>query len=441
MRQKQSNWTSLVLFALVGLSLFLTYRILAYPGNPAASQTIARPAATPDSQSVVSTKSVEDVFVPYQLVLHTHSGIFLSQNPEVTKTVNAFLSEWRLADVAFQEEYSYEAYQQLVEREGMVEVNFPRPVPLELISRYFAAMPEELYDDIVNRILIPTNPEESVYLVHDRSRNVYTAVRPEASMNPLINLYAENPERFITAEIFRFQDSMGYLPIGEMAQQKLFYLAERQSNSFFINQLFEDTTELKDNSDDYVTSYSDNISELRIHKQTGLFYYYRNNLDTTPVPVYQQIRNSFHEMKFLDNWTNQTLFHGYNSQTGEIRYRRYVNGLPIIGTPDMGLTRIKMANSGPVEIQFSTQIIQTPLQERQETVLLPGANEVIAELQANGYAPSSIQGMQIAYEWKNSPESDRIVELNPSWYIEMGDSWKTVEAWLDDMKGDAEIGL
>lgn len=441
MRQKQTSWTSIVLFALVALSLLLTYRILAFPGNSAASSTVAHPAAAPDNQSVVSTKSVEDVFVPYQLVLHTHSDIFLSQNPEVLKKVNAFLGEWRLGDVAFHDAYSQEAYQQLVEREGMVEVNFPYPIPLELVSRYFASLSDELHNDMVNRILIPTDREESVYLVDDASRNVYTATRPDASLNPLINLYTDRPEQFITAGIFRFQEGMAYLPTGEMPQEKLVYLAERQSNSFFINQLFEDTTELKDNSDDFVTSYSDNISELRIHKATGLLYYYRNNLDTTSVSVYQQIRNSFHAMKFLDNWTNETLFHGYNSQTGEIRYRRYVNGLPIIGTPDMGVTRIKMANSGPVEIQFSTQIIQTPLQERQEMVLLPGANEVIAELQTNGYAPSSIQGMQIAYEWTNSAESERIVELNPAWYVKMNDSWKTVEAWLSDTRGDEEIGL
>lgn len=442
MRQRQSAWTSIVLFALVALSLFLTYRILSSPSKPLGSEGLARPTSPSESQSVVSTKGVEDVFVPHQLVLHMQSDIFLSQDPAVVSKVDTLLGEWQMNDVAFQETYSTEAYQQLVTRTGKVEVIFPSPMPLELISRYFVSLPEELFNDTIDRILISANREESVYLVDDRSKRVYTATWPDRSLEPISKLYAENPGKFIDTDIFTFQGNViNYLPTEEFQRERLVYLVERQSNSFFINQLFEDTTELKDNSDDLITSYSDNISELRIHKQTGLLYYYRNNLDTTPIAVYLQIRNSFHEMKFWDNWTNETIFSGYNAQNGEIRYRRYVNGLPIFGSPDMGLTRVKMANSGPIEIQFATQIIQTPLEERQEAVTMPGAVDVFNRLLVEGYDTFRIQGMQVGYEWLNSAESERIVELNPKWYIQMNGVWRTLEEWTSAAREDEESGL
>ena len=107
----------------------------------------------------------------------------------------------------------------------------------------------------------------------------------------------------------------------------------------------------------------------------------------------------------------------------------------------MGSVRIKMANSGPVEIQFPTQIIQTPLEDRQQNVNLLSGEEVINQLEDSGYSFSEIQMIEIAYGWKESEESSRIVELTPMWFIKMEGTWKTFDTWVAEQKETISDGL
>ena len=72
---------------------------------------------------------------------------------------------------------------------------------------------------------------------------------------------------------------MSYLTIEATTNQKLIYVREKPAMSYFIDLLFDDTTDLKDNGSDEFVSYSDNISELSIDKETGQLSYYRNILD------------------------------------------------------------------------------------------------------------------------------------------------------------------
>ncbi|WP_255763909.1 two-component system activity regulator YycH [Jeotgalibaca sp. MA1X17-3] len=260
-------------------------------------------------------------------------------------------------------------------------------------------------------------------------------------MEPLLALYTKNIDEFIPANAYIFSNGIVFMPQERVTVPTLVYLAEKQSTSFFINELFDDTTELRDNSDDFVISYSDNISELRISKDSGILYYYRNNLDRTSILAYRQVRNSFHELKFLDTWPGLSLYDGYDSATDQITYRRYVSGIPIYDTKGMGAIRMKMANSGSTEIQFPTQIIQTPLEDRQKNVELPMGEEIIATLESKGYSFSDIEMIEIAYEWSNSDESNRIVELTPRWFVKMKGTWRTLDSWLIALGEETENGL
>ena len=438
MRKKESPLTSVILYALVSLSLFFTWRILAIP-----SQTLNLQTVTPTTQdsNVSTTKNIEEVFVPNQLAVHTDTHTYITQNTKILEDVDKFLTDWRMEEVSYLATYSMKEFKESILQTGRVEVKFPAAIHLDLISRYFDSLPEELSDEMITRILISPEVEKEILLVNDENQKVYRAKRSEKSVDPLLNLYTENHDLFVAANAFSLSDGIVFMPQDKLTLPVLVYLAEKQSNSFFINQLFEDTTELRDNSDDFVTSYSDNISELRINKETGILYYYRNNLDTVKVPGYRQVRNSFHKLKFLDTWPGPSLYNGYDSSSEQTTYRRYINGIPIYDSKGMGSVRIKMANSGPVEIQFPTQIIQTPLEDRQQNVNLLSGEEVINQLEDSGYSFSEIQMIEIAYGWKESEESSRIVELTPMWFIKMEGTWKTLDTWVEEQKEAMSDGL
>ena len=434
MKHKESPMLSALLYTLVAISLFLTVRILSTPSTVGLSQN----STTSVSANLTNTKKVEDVFAPIRMIIHTDKRIYLTQEPEIMQSVNELLSESVFDGIEGVSTYTQEDYDALILSPTQLEIRFAEEVPLELLSRYFTNLQEEYYDEGVDRIIFNSKEEDPVYLLNDETKQVFTAARPDNLLQPLVDLYEGQKEAYMEVESYQSESAISYLPKEAITVQKLVYLVEKPSNSYFIDLLFNDTTDLKDNGNDEFVSYSDNISELSIDKATGQLSYYRNILDAEELPDYRLIRDSFHEIKMLDNWTNPFYFYGFDEETDNVYYRRYVNGYPIFGEVDYGLTRIHMSGSSMTELQFLTQVIQTPLTDRGEDVALLSGKDLLAALDAGGYSSQEIQMIALGYDWTFSEESNRLVNLTPKWFIQINGVWKSLDQWIGGAETEAD---
>lgn len=432
MRKKESPILSALLYTLVAISLFLTVRILSTPSTIGLGQN----STTSVSANLTNTKKIEDVFAPIRMIVHTDKRIYLTQMPEIMQNVNDLFGESVLDGIEGVSTYTQEEYDALILAPTQLEIRFAEAVPLELLSRYFMNLQQDYFDASIDRIIFNSKEEDPVYLLNDETKQVFTAVRPVNLLQPLVDLYEGKKEAYMEVESYESEAAISYLPTEAITVQKLVYLVEKPSNSYFIDLLFDDTTDLKDNGSDEFVSYSDNISELSIHKETGLLSYYRNILDAENVADYRLIRDSFHEIKMLDNWTNPFYFYGFDEGTDNVYYRRYVNGYPVFGEVDYGLTRIHMSGSAMTELQFLTQVIQTPLTDRQEDVTLLSGRDLLAALNAGGYDSRQVQMIALGYDWTFSEESNRLVNLTPKWFIKIDGVWKSV----DRLIGGTETG-
>ena len=433
MKHKESPMLSALLYTLVAISLFLTVRILSTPSTVGLSQN----SATSVSANLTNTKKVEDVFAPIRMIVHTDKRMYLTQMPEIMRSVNELLSESVFNGIEGVSTYTKEEYDALILSPTQLEIRFAEEVPLELLSRYFTNLQEDYYDDGIDRIILNSKEDDPVYLLNDETKQVFTTARPENLLQPLVDLYEGQKEAYMEVESYQSESSISYLPTEAITIEKLVYLVEKPSNSYFIDLLFDDTTDLKDNGSDAFVSYSDNISELSIDKETGQLSYYRNILDAEELPDYRLIRDSFHEIKMLDNWTNPFYFYGFDEETDNVYYRRYVNGYPIFGEVDYGLTRIHMSGSSLTELQFLTQVIQTPLTDRGEDVNLLCGKDLLAALDARGYTSQEIQMIALGYDWTFSEESNRLVNLTPKWFIQIDGSWKSLDQWIGATETEA----
>ena len=425
---------SALLYTLVAISLFLTVRILSTPSTVGLSQN----STTSVSANLTNTKKVEDVFAPIRMIIHTDKRIYLTQEPEIMQSVNELLSESVFDGIEGVSTYTQEDYDALILSPTQLEIRFAEEVPLELLSRYFTNLQEEYYDEGVDRIIFNSKEEDPVYLLNDETKQVFTVARPANLLQSLAELYESQKEAYAEVESYETELAISYLPIEAITIQKLIYLVEKPSNSYFIDLLFDDTTDLKDNGSDEFVSYSDNISELSIDKETGQLSYYRNILDAEDLPDYRLIRDSFHEIKMLDNWTNPFYFYGFDKESDNVYYRRYVNGYPIFGEVDYGLTRIRMSGSSMTELQFLTQVIQTPLTDRGEDVTLLSGQDLLAALNAGGYSSQEIQMIALGYDWTFSEESNRLVNLTPKWFIKIDGVWKALDQWIGGTETEAD---
>ena len=433
MKHKESPMLSALLYTLVAISLFLTVRILSTPSTVGLGQN----STTSVSANLTNTKKIEDVFAPIRMIIHTDRRIYLTQEPEIMQSVNELLSEGVFDGIEGVSTYTQEDYDALILSPTQLEIRFAEEVPLELLSRYFTNLQEEYYDEGVDRIIFNSKEEDPVYLLNDETKQVFTAARPDNLLQPLVELYEGQKEAYMEVESYQSESSISYLPTEAITIEKLVYLVEKPSNSYFIDLLFDDTTDLKDNGSDAFVSYSDNISELSIDKETGQLSYYRNILDAEELPDYRLIRDSFHEIKMLDNWTNPFYFYGFDEETDNVYYRRYVNGYPIFGEVDYGLTRIHMSGSSLTELQFLTQVIQTPLTDRGEDVTLLSGKDLLAALDAGGYTSQEIQMIALGYDWTFSQESNRLVNLTPKWFIQIDGVWKSLDQWIGSTETEA----
>lgn len=433
MKQKESPMLSAVLYTLVAVSLFLTVRILSTPSASGLGQN-----STPSvSANLTNTKKIEDVFAPIRMIVHTDKRLYLTQTPEIMQSVNELLGESLLDGIEDVSTYTQEEFDALILSPTQVEIRFAEAVPLELLSRYFTNLQEDYYDDGIDRIIFNSKEEDPIYLLNDETKQVFTVARPDNVLQPLVDLYEGQKDAYMEVESYESESAISYLPTEAITVQKLVYLVEKPSNSYFIDLLFDDTTDLKDNGSDEFVSYSDNISELSIEKTTGQLSYYRNILDAEELPDYRLIRDSFHEIKMLDNWTNPFYFYGFDEETDNVYYRRYVNGYPIFGEVDYGLTRIHMSGSSLTELQFLTQVIQTPLTDRGEDVTLLSGKDLLAALDAGGYTSQEIQMIALGYDWTFSEESNRLVNLTPKWFIQIDGVWKSLDQWIGSTETEA----
>lgn len=434
MKHKESPMLSALLYTLVAISLFLTVRILSTPSTVGLSQN----SATSVSANLTNTKKVEDVFAPIRMIVHTDKSMYLTQMPEIMRSVNELLSESVFNGIEGVSTYTKEEYDALILSPTQLEIRFAEEVPLELLSRYFTNLQEDYYGESIGRIIFNSKEEDPVYLLNDETKQVFTVARPANLLQSLAELYESQKEAYAEVESYETELAISYLPIEAITIQKLVYLVEKPSNSYFIDLLFDDTTDLKDNGSDEFVSYSDNISELSIDKETGQLSYYRNILDAEDLPDYRLIRDSFHEIKMLDNWTNPFYFYGFDKENDNVYYRRYVNGYPIFGEVDYGLTRIRMSGSSMTELQFLTQVIQTPLTDRGEDVTLLSGQDLLAVLNAGGYSSQEIQMIALGYDWTFSEESNRLVNLTPKWFIKIDGVWKALDQWIGGTETEAD---
>ncbi|MEI2804360.1 MAG: two-component system activity regulator YycH [Trichococcus flocculiformis] len=434
MKHKESPMLSALLYTLVAISLFLTVRILSTPSTVGLSQN----SATSVSANLTNTKKVEDVFAPIRMIVHTDKRMYLTQMPEIMRSVNELLSESVFNGIEGVSTYTKEEYDALILSPTQLEIRFAEEVPLELLSRYFTNLQEDYYGESIGRIIFNSKEEDPVYLLNDETKQVFTVARPANLLQSLAELYEGQKEAYAEVESYETELAISYLPIEAITIQKLVYLVEKPSNSYFIDLLFDDTTDLKDNGSDEFVSYSDNISELSIDKETGQLSYYRNILDAEDLPDYRLIRDSFHEIKMLDNWTNPFYFYGFDKENDNVYYRRYVNGYPIFGEVDYGLTRIRMSGSSMTELQFLTQVIQTPLTDRGEDVTLLSGQDLLAALNAGGYSSQEIQMIALGYDWTFSEESNRLVNLTPKWFIKIDGVWKALDQWIGGTETEAD---
>ncbi|SDM25854.1 Two-component signal transduction system YycFG, regulatory protein YycH [Aerococcus urinaehominis] len=282
----------------------------------------------------------------------------------------------------------------------------------------------------VSQVII-TAEDNQVYLLNEKAQEmiIVSSSDQKESISKLAKNLADYP--FTPVIPVNLDGRYLFLTNQDVRLDRLTYMIERQANVNYLSQLFAAPSEVHDYSDEIYTRYYGDEGKLMINTQTYSLLFERHGDLVEPTDYEATLVNSLAQLsKFqhnIDNW----YFTSYDEANHQVRYRYFVNNIPIFGQDYTAKAELVMSANDLQALRMSTINIQTPLTDRSKSLVLPSGQEVYQGLVAAGIDQNDIQDMVPGYYWIYSQESARLVELVPTWFIRLGGNWQLLSNLVD----------
>jgi len=417
------------LVALIGLSLFLTFIIWTKPSQ--FNEETNSSQGTTSSVSIV--RELPQVFGPTQIVLHQNGEAKVFLQSEVVTSLTKEFTNWNVDAIDEPIELTNEEYQEKLSQVNAVEMVFVENISFGVFSDTFNNLAGEYYDRSFNRIYFAEDDADQIYFYNTHSKLFYSETIEGVDQKEIDEIIDDETANYYTATVALEEGKQVYTSLEEVELPYLSYLVERQTNQLFIERLFDDTSEVREDNDnsENIVSYNDYVSELQINENTDILTYYRNRNSENKLSITDTLRESYNELIQYENWASAVHYFDYNDSTREVTYRRYIAGFPVFSeTYDYGTTHITVVEDGLSRLQVPLVIAQTPISDVEEQKTLPSGVSILDSLAENGYDNEEIDDIKIGYTWTNSTESDRVINLEPNWYVKINGTWEIAQSLL-----------
>lgn len=418
-----------VLVALIVLSLFLTFMIWTMPSqfNEETNESQGTTSA------VTIARDMSQVFGPTQVVIHKNGEINVFTQTEIVTAITREITKWKVDTIEEPIELTNEEYEEKLSQTDALEMVFVENISFGIFPDLFNDLAGEYQDRSFNRMYFSKDNLNQIYFYNTHSKLFYSETIQGIDQSKIDKLIEEEKTKSYLANAVLDEGKQVYTSSEEIKLPYLSYLVERQTNQLFIERLFDDTSEVRENSanDENIVSYNDYVSELQINENTDILTYYRNRNAENKLSITETLRVSYNELIQYENWASDVHYFDYNDSTREVTYRRYIAGFPVFSEfADYGTTHITVFEDGLSRLQVPLVIAQTPISDVEEQKTLESGVSTLESLSASGYNSEEIDDIKIGYTWINSTESDRVINLEPNWYVKINGKWQLVESLL-----------
>lgn len=420
------------------LSLYLSFVLWRNPGG-----YILHPdnTETPVVSSVTFDRRMSAVFGPTEVVEHTDQGSFLTKDSKMLNNLFSVFRKGKIADLMDPVSVDGESYMNRVTGAGNLEFVFSSSIPFDLYGDLFSFLPREYENRTFNRIYLSVHDLETVYFYNTHSQLFYEASVTDIDPNVLRETLNEAETETYTVQSVYLNDHIAYLPVNSFELPVLNYLVEEQPNSLFIERLFNDTSEIQTIVNGDHSRYYDYFSELTIDNEKDILKYSKPQASADNISLTERVRNSFDELIQFEHWPNEIYFYGLSSATNQTEFRRYLHGYPVFGTTDYGGTFITVSENGLIDLEMPTIVAQTPISSNNAMGNMESMQELILDLNSQGYSLNSIEDIKVGYTWNYSSESSRVITLSPEWYVKRNGRWVSVQSLGKEAQGGEGDGF
>lgn len=410
------------LFALILLSLILTYAIWLSPTSKTADVNTSKQAVKNDQNYAKAT----DAFLPIRGIWDLAEGKFQTSSENLLATTQARLTEstyGQLQEVA-QGEEEIKNYYSL---DNGIELNYEGGFSLTEYVKVFD-MPINLNslkdsDKLTfSKIQVDFSKKKIRFLNYSKD-TVYEATI-SADFTGLETIYQKNKPKYLemsdenplVPRLLRTKD--------RVRLKKYSYILTTQSYSLFRNAFFQNPDQAKGEEEaSGARSFVSGHEELMMDEQKRQVTF-EGELpeDLSKESMYSQ---SFNYVSRLGTAVGNLRY--FDHHEGQINYRIFVEGYPIFSQSSKGKMAVKIGHesngaSTQIRIETSMDTVQVPIPSDEE-VELPSTLEIENDLAAVGLDLDKVQSFIIGYTWQDIDGVNKLVALTPEWFIKYDNTW------------------
>ncbi len=286
----------------------------------------------------------------------------------------------------------------------------------------------------INRIIIPADDTEVIYLVDHYSKSYYTGrLANGVSKASLFTLVEEYEDIWSPVEEYQINRDTVYLPSSRAVSASEVFTIDELPESLFLNTVFKDEAEafaISRSETANLTYYNTFQTSITVNDDTNMMTVANSsiqsgssvnpNLENINQP--EKVSASLNFYREYAYWNHGArLFLESNNQA---IYRRFLFGRPVYShpnLPDYGSVRITLrANDQNLELSR----LQKPLldlgvhvDDLSQEIMIESGEELEEILEEQGLQFAQFNQVFLAFEWQEEMEGFRKVTFVPKWYF------------------------
>lgn len=423
--------TALILLS-VGLSVYIWM-------NPSRYERESK-VSTTSSNSTLATRTVDDIYLPTQLIRTDSNGkqaLLINKNVSLVSQFKDQLSKWHAESISKVRVTSASSYKTLLNGEDSYVLNFPDSVTVSLFNTVFNQNLRSFRSSEFSRIVIPIHDTDHIYLLNDNHHEIYSVRLRKKSLSSLDKVLAADKVKAIAVKM-TYEDNATYLDYTDtIKMQQYSYLMSKSAASEIANRLLDAdgnstvSVHNRNGKQEYTTG---SFKRMTVNPKLGTVYFedYSDSGDTRKMSLANQLKKSYKYLVSLGVPMDNIRYYGYDSTSSSVIYRSYVEGFPIFNQTENGDVRIQLTANGLDRYYFSLYSLQVPVPTtgNKQSVTLPSSTSVLKKLIAAGYKNNKIGSIELGYQWSQNKSSKLVIDLTPTYYVYYNGSWRTYTSML-----------
>ncbi|MFT9003745.1 MAG: two-component system activity regulator YycH [Liquorilactobacillus hordei] len=419
--------------------------------NPAMLQHDSKETTdTGENTTSVSKKTLSDIFLPLQATYNVNDLQYQlpsSENYLIGK-VWKIMKKWNSVSTSTKIYKNSTDYLNFLKQNNALLLNYNSPITVKVFNKVFTQKIEGLSKFKFNRIMIPLENENYIYLMNDQSKAVCKVVVNNMKAVKKIKTYLKSSSiqnNKLEIDYYVLNNRIINFYVNSVQLPKYSYLYNKTNISSYVSELLNPsgqtsiTTKLQKNKTVYLDgsdnrlTLNDTTSAVQYENYSALDYYDDANsgkIKTQKLNYYTHLTESLNQLNKIGVAPDNLRFDEVNSEDGTVTYRSYIAGFPIISNDNYGTYKIKLMSTGGKEYNFSLNSLQVPVPASQYKQNLPSTYTVLRELENAGYTLSKIKDIRVGYKWQKNQSSNLVVDMIPTYYVYIDGRWSELEDLL-----------